>query len=43
MRKTKIIFITLAVVIGVAALVRFDYYVWRLKHPSAPFWTYIVK
>ena len=24
----------------VAAVVYFDYYVWELKHPDAPVWTY---
>lgn len=27
----------------IAAVVYFDYYVWELKHPDAPVWTYFVK
>ena len=31
------------VAIGIWQLIRFDYYVWRLKHPTAPTWTYFIK
>lgn len=27
---------------GIYGFCRFDYYVWRLKHPDAPTWTYFV-
>jgi hypothetical protein len=40
MKNLKLIAMMLLVVSAVCGLVAFDFYVWRLKHPDAPMWTY---
>lgn len=40
MRRLVNILVAFGVALIVAAAVYFDYYVWGLKHPDAPVWTY---
>ena len=42
MKRIRLI-IVVAIVLAIAILAGyFDYYVYALKHPDAPFWTYLV-
>jgi len=43
MKTVKIIAILLIVIVGLPVLLWFDFYVWRLKHPQAPTWTFFIK
>ena len=37
----KPILITIVVVAVIIGAIWFDYYVWRLQHPTAPGWTFL--
>ena len=36
------VFIIVLILIAIILAYRFNFYVWRLKHPSAPTWTYFI-
>lgn len=46
MKKIKEYFNVFIIVLILSAIIyvayRFNFYVWRLKHPSAPTWTYFI-
>ena len=37
------ILLAILIITGIVLCCRFDYYVWRLQHPTAPTWTYFFK
>ena len=41
MSKIKIILVLMTMLLIAACAGYFDYHVWSLKHPDAPFWTYL--
>ena len=47
MKKIKETLYTITIALAIGAVIygayRFNFYVWRLKHPSAPAWTYLMK
>jgi hypothetical protein len=40
MKTARIVLVLIVFVSACAGLIAFDFYVWRLKHPTAPVWTY---
>lgn len=42
MSRLKFIFILLLLACGTAALVRLDFVRWKIIHPTAPNWAYLI-
>jgi hypothetical protein len=38
-----IVLVITALIVAISGAVIFRYKVWRMKHPEAPIWTYIIK